>query len=137
MDRRNFLSTAGIAAVGAVCAYCLDGCTPKDNSITGPSNVDFTLDLSTPTYSGLLKAGGWTVNAGVLVANTGSGYIALSAACTHQGTQLVYDAPNKRLYCNSHGSTFSTSGAVTNGPASSALTTYKVTLNGTSLHVTS
>jgi cytochrome b6-f complex iron-sulfur subunit len=137
MDRRRFLSTAGVAALGTVCAYCLGGCTPKDNSITGPSNVDFTLDMGTSAYSGLLNAGGWVVNAGVLVANTGSGYIALSATCTHQGAQLTYQAANKQLYCSQHGSTFSTTGAVTRGPASSSLTQYKVTVNGNSLHVVS
>jgi cytochrome b6-f complex iron-sulfur subunit len=137
MDRRDFLSSAGIGAVTVLCSYCLGGCKVNDNTITGPTNVDFTLDLSTSAYSTLLGTGGWLVHDGVLVAKTPSGYIAVSASCTHQGTQLVYDAPNNRLFCNAHGSTFAVNGAVTRGPASQALSTYKVTLNGSSLHVTS
>jgi cytochrome b6-f complex iron-sulfur subunit len=117
------------------CASCLQGCTAQDSGPTGPSNVDFTLDLTSASYSGLAAAGGSAVVNGVIVANTPSGYIAVSAACTHQGTTIQYDRANNRFSCPAHGSLFSTSGAVLRGPAAKALTLYNATLNLSSLHV--
>jgi len=137
MDRKEFLAALGVGAVAVVCSSCLTGCKTQDQGPTGPSNVDFTLDLTNPAYSGLATVGGSAVVSGVIVAHTPSGYVALSAACTHQGTTINYDKNSNNFPCPAHGSIFSTSGSVLRGPASRALTTYSVTVNGNSLRVTS
>jgi cytochrome b6-f complex iron-sulfur subunit len=135
MDRKEFLVALGLGTVAAVCTSCLTGCSPQDNGPTAPSNVDFTLDLANPAYSGLVTAGGSYVGNGVIVAHTTSGYVALSAACTHQGTTIQYDKNNNDFSCPSHGSLFSTSGVVMRGPAGRPLTAYNVSLNGNALRV--
>ena len=136
MDRREFLSTAGIGAVAAACAYCLGGCKPQDNPISAPTNVDFTLDLTNSAYAGLRTNGGYIYNDGVIVARTVNGtYVAVSQACTHQGNTVVYDPASNSFYCPAHGSLFTTSGAVIRGPAGGPLMSYKTTLNGNQVRV--
>jgi len=135
MDRKEFLSAIGLGAAAIACSYCFDACNVNDPGITGPTNVDFTLDLTAPSNGALKSTGGYIYNSGVIVANAGSAYIAVSAACTHQGNSVVYDETSHGFYCPAHGSRFSQSGAVTNGPAASPLTSYKTTLTGTQLRV--
>ncbi len=135
MERREFLSFVGIGAAAAACNYCLSGCTVKDTGITAPANVDFTLDLTNGAYSALKNVGGYVYNSGVIVANSSSGYIAVSSACTHQGNTIIFDGTNNLFYCPAHGSRFTTTGAVINGPATSALGRYNTTLTGNSLRV--
>jgi len=129
MDRKEFLSALGMGTMAAVCAYCLDGCKQPDNPVSAPTNVDFTLDPANPAY---------VYNGGVIVARTVAGIcVAVSQACTHQGTTVVCDASGNQFYCPSHGSTFATTGAVTRGPAGSPLVAYKTTLTGNSHRVSS
>ncbi len=135
MDRKEFLSRFGVGAAVAVCGYCIAGCKNPD-AITGPTNVNFTLDLSQSANSALNHNGGYVYNGGVIVARTVNGtYVAVSQACTHQGTTVYYDATNNRFSCPAHGSNFATDGSVINGPASSPLTRYNTQLNGTLLKV--
>ncbi|MFY0654391.1 MAG: Rieske (2Fe-2S) protein [Cyclobacteriaceae bacterium] len=51
-------------------------------------------------------------------------YKALLMKCTHQGTEL--QVFGDRLQCPAHGSEFTRSGSVQNGPADSALRSFKV-----------
>jgi cytochrome b6-f complex iron-sulfur subunit len=118
-------------------ASCFSACKKDDgDGKKNTSPVDFTLDLNASSNAALKNNGGYVVTNSVIVARTSSGnYIAVQAACTHQGTTLQYDNSNNRFHCPNHGSNFSTSGAVINGPASSSLTQYNTELNGTSLRV--
>jgi cytochrome b6-f complex iron-sulfur subunit len=136
MDRKEFLSTLGLGAAALACSYCLNGCKPLDNPITAPTNVDFTLDLTSPANAALNTNGGYLYQGGVIVARTASGtYVALSQTCTHAGSTVQYVEGSNRFYCPSHGSNFGTDGSVVNGPASSPLARYITTLTGTSLRV--
>ena len=74
-------------------------------------------------------------NAGVIVAPAQTGYVAVSSACTHQGSTVVFDSSANSFFCPAHGSRFSLTGGVINGPAASPLGSYKTTLTGTSLRV--
>lgn len=135
MERREFLTFLGLGAAAAACASCLQGCTVKDPGITSPSGIDFTLDLSTTTNAGLKTLGGYLYNSGVIVAHSPAGYIAVSAACTHQGNTIYYDLTSNSFICPAHGSRFATDGSVLNGPASNPLGRYNVSLSGNSLRV--
>ncbi len=135
MDRKEFLSLAGAGAAAALCSACLGGCKNPD-AITGPTNVNFTLDLSQPANSALTHNGGYVYNAGVIVARTTNGaYVAVSQTCTHAGSTIVYDSSANRFFCPAHGSAFATDGSVINGPASDPLTRYNTQLNGNLLKV--
>jgi cytochrome b6-f complex iron-sulfur subunit len=135
MDRKEFLTAMGIGAVAVVSTYCLGGCKANEPGITGPANVDFTLDLTAAANSALKSFGGYVYNSGVIVAHTPSGYVAVSLQCTHQGNTVYYDGNSNDFICPAHGSKFNTSGGVINGPASSPLTRYNTSLNGDSLRV--
>ena len=137
MERKEFLSVLGFGAAAFACSYCFGGCTNPNAgpNITAPTNVDFTLDLTNPSYAGLKSIGGSIYNAGVIIAHAQSGYFAVSYACTHQGTTVVFDASNNSFFCPAHGSRFSLNGGVINGPAGSPLGSYKTSLTGNSLRV--
>jgi cytochrome b6-f complex iron-sulfur subunit len=144
MDRKEFLSLLGLSVGGAVVVSCLHSCT-KDSSVTpggsggntgGSTKVDFTLDLADQSNAALNTNGGFLVKNDVIVAKTTSGvFIAVAAACPHQGTTITYQGNNQQFRCPNHGSTFSETGSVTMGPASSALKQYKTELTGTKLRV--
>lgn len=136
MDRKEFLSQVGIGAAALLVPACLgglSGCSSTPTVPAAPTNVDFTLDVST---GALATKGGYLATKGLVVAYTNAGtYIAVSAACTHEGTTVQFVGSSNNFRCATHGSTFNTAGQVTLGPASRALATYNTTLNGTSLRV--
>ena len=141
MDRKEFLSLLGLTVGGGVAISCLGGCS-KEAGVTpggstgGGGGLDFTLDLNATENAALNNNGGFLVKNGVIVARTTGGvFIAVAAACTHQGTIIQYQGNNSRFFCPNHGSTFSESGSVLNGPASSDLKQYKTELNGKNLRV--
>jgi cytochrome b6-f complex iron-sulfur subunit len=136
LDRKQFLITLGAGAAAIACGSCLTGCNTQDMIANPPQNVDFTLDLSSPTYSALAQPGGSVHVSGLVVAHTTTGtYVALSQVCTHQGGTVEFDSSHNRFQCPVHGSIFALDGTVVQGPASSPLAKYQTSLSGTSLHV--
>jgi len=135
MERREFLSFVALGATAAACTYCLSGCTVPDPGITGPTGIDFTLDLTSAANNGLRAVGGYLYNDGIIVAHAPGGYVAVSQACTHQGATISYDLASNSFICPAHGSRFGLDGSVLNGPAASKLSTYNAVLNGNNLHI--
>ncbi len=134
MDRKEFLSLLGLSVGGMVVASCLGGCS--QDSVAPRSDVDFTLDLTDSANAALQNNGGFVVRQGVIVARTVNGeFIAVSAACTHQGTTVQYQVNNNRFFCPNHGSNFSESGAVINGPANRPLQRFSTELMGDLLRI--
>lgn len=132
MDRKEFLSQVGFGALLALAPACISGLSSckKTETVT---KIDFSIDVSTGT---LATNGGYLITNGVIVARTNAGsYIAVSAACTHEGASVNYNSGGNNFVCPRHGATFNSSGAVTQGPASTSLTKYNTSLSGTSLHV--
>lgn len=140
MDRKEFLSQMGMTSAAIFMGACMAGCSKDDSNGSGPTppptNIDFTLNLSDPANAALNNAGGFVYKNNIIVAKTVAGsFIAVSQVCTHEGTTIVFQGNNNRFYCPNHGATFSTGGAVTNGPANKALTSYNTQLTGTTLRV--
>ena len=139
MDRKEFLSLLGYSAASLSMMACLGGCTKNSDvssNTTGPSGIDFTLDLSQTANAALNTNGGYVYKNGVIVARTKAGqYIAVQQICTHESNSVVYQASYSRFYCDRHGATFAETGAVTGGPAPRALTQYNTSLTGTVLRV--
>ena len=130
MNRKEFLSLVGIGTTGAFVASCLSACKKENN------NIDFTLDLSSSANAALTTNGGYLISQGVIVAKTNAGdYIAVSAACTHEGVNVQFQLANNRFHCPAHGANFTTTGTVQNGPANSPLTQYNTSLSGNTLRV--
>ena len=99
-------------------------------------SVDFTLDLNDAANATLKTPGGYLVTQGVIVAFTKSSqYIAVAAACTHEGRTVNYNANNNNFVCPAHGATFSSTGGATGGPANGDLQKMNTSLSGTSLRI--
>jgi cytochrome b6-f complex iron-sulfur subunit len=142
MDRKDFISTLGFS-VAAVCTGCLAACSKSGSaaSSTGggapPASVNFSINLNNQ----LLNVGDQMVNGGVILAriaagNNDSDFTAVQVACTHQGTSINYVVAQNQFVCPLHGSIFSTSGSVVQGPAASSLKKYNITITGSTLTVT-
>ena len=147
MQRKEFINALGLSTATLLLATCFGGCSKpgvSNNGNTTPpppppppsSNLDFVLDLNQTENANLGMNGGFVYKNGVIIARTTTGsYIAVSMACTHQGTAVVYDGSNNRFFCNNHGSSFSNTGVVNNGPAAINLKQYNTTLTGSMLRV--
>jgi cytochrome b6-f complex iron-sulfur subunit len=136
MTRNEFLSQVGVGAAALLMPACfgtLTSCSPASSVPAAPTNVDFTLDVST---GALAVKGGYLLSNGIIVAHTLSGtYIAVSAACTHEGQTIQYIGSSNDFYCPRHGAMFNSVGQVTRGPAGAPLSQYKTSLTGTSLRI--
>ena len=137
MTRKEFFQRAGYGAALLLVPACIGGlassCSKEGSTTPAPTNVDFNLDVSTGV---LANNGGFLTTNGIVVARTNSGtFIAVSASCTHQGTNVNYNAAGNKFICPNHGAQFSSTGVVTQGPAASNLASYHTTLTGTTLRV--
>ncbi|GGC04734.1 QcrA and Rieske domain-containing protein [Dyadobacter sediminis] len=157
MKRGEFLKSLGLSTSALMAFYCL-GTTmtacgsstdpqlePEPGSGTGLSGtttgnaVNFTVDLTHTSYSSLKTAGNYKIIGDVLVAfSNASSYAALSKICTHQGAEVQYRKDQNDIYCPSHTSEFTLTGAVKKDPATTPLKAYKTTLSadGNTLTVT-
>ncbi len=136
MNRNEFLLQIGTGAAALLVPACLStlsGCSDSGSVPAAPTNVDFTIDIS----SGALSSnGGFLVKDRIIVARTTSGgFLAVSAACTHQGTTIQYIGSSNSFLCPNHGATYNAAGQVTSGPAPRSLTQYNTALTGTLLRV--
>ena len=134
MDRKEFLSALGLGSTALIAISCLQACS-KTDAASG-AGVDFTLDLTNGAYAALSNAGGYVTVQGVVVAKTTNNtYLAVSAACPHEGVNVEYQGNQNQFFCPAHGSYFSSTGARTAGPTPRGLTQYKTALTGNSLRV--
>lgn len=126
MTRKDFFSKVGFGAAVVLISACIGGlassCEKDGTPTIAPTNVVFTLDTSSGT---LASNGGFLVHSGIVVARTNSGgFLAVSASCTHQGTNVNYSARDNKFICPNHGAQFNSTGIVIQGPASSNLHQY-------------
>lgn len=147
MKRGEFLRSLGLSTSTLMAFYCLgttmtacgsdgDDPDPKPGGGTGltgtatGNNINFTVDLTNASYSSLKTAGEYKIVGDVLVAfTTGNAYVALTKICTHEGNPVQYRKSSNDVYCPSHNSEFTTTGAVQQGPAALPLKSYKATLS--------
>ncbi|MGC4038418.1 MAG: Rieske (2Fe-2S) protein [Chitinophagaceae bacterium] len=134
MERKEFFT----ALAGSAAAICIGGLAACSKSaITSNGNVSpFSVDLG----ASLLNVGDVMVHGDVVIIRTATGdtassFVALSNICTHQGCTVEYNATRGDMECPCHGAKYSTEGAVTQGPASSPLKKYTVSVNGNSLTI--
>ncbi len=131
MTRKEFIAQVGGGSAALFFVVCAASC--KKKSATPTPAVNFTVDIST---GALATNGGSLVQSGVLVARTLSGsFIAVAAACTHQGTTINFVSGSTSFSCPNHGAKFDSGGNVTMGPATTALKKYTTSLSGNTLTV--
>ena len=145
MEREEFLSKLGIGAL-AVCMGCsMVACSKSgdanpstgNNTNTPPAGTTFSVDLS----SSLTAVGDSKVSNGIILVRIAAGsavssFTAVQGACTHEGTAINYNNSQGLFICPLHGSEFSKSGALIQGPATTSLKQYAVAIAGSTLTVT-
>jgi cytochrome b6-f complex iron-sulfur subunit len=110
---------------------------PNPNPGPGAGGSKITLDLNLAENTALNTTGGTKIVQTLIVANIGGGaFVALSSICTHNGCTVDYNTGVSRFVCPCHGSSFSTTGSVVNGPAASPLASYAVSKAGNVLTIT-
>ena len=143
MNRKEFFSKAIIGgSLIFLAPAILNSCSksedpaPSSGGNTSGGTSGTTIDLTSTDYAALKNVGGYAYSGDIIIVRTGtSTYIALTKICTHQSCTVAYNSTSANIECPCHGSKFSTSGAVIQGPAPSSLKTYTVTLSGTTLKI--
>jgi cytochrome b6-f complex iron-sulfur subunit len=153
-SRRQFCAhacqAASLVAVGALLPACGGGddngnptspTVPVEGNALAVLNGSVSGRIVTVTASGALATAGGAAliqsSLGSFLAfrNSQTSVSVLTATCTHEGCTV--DHFNGQLYvCPCHGSKYTTGGAVANGPANRALTTFPATLSGDTLTFT-
>jgi cytochrome b6-f complex iron-sulfur subunit len=148
MNRRDLIQRVLLGGtVLVLIPSVLESCTKMDNSNpettpgitpgTGSTGSKIDMDLSLPDNSSLSATGSSKIVQNILIINTGGGkFSALSSICTHQGCTVGYNSGSGNVECPCHGSVFSTSGSVVNGPAATSLRAYSTSLIGNILTIT-
>jgi cytochrome b6-f complex iron-sulfur subunit len=140
-SRRELLRGLGAAAVGGL---LLSGCPqsgPLPTARTTTCGSQLCIDITDPANTDLATTGGALLvdtsrDTIMVIRNTETDVIAISAVCTHAGCVMGYIPNQHVLDCGCHGSQFSEDGSVIQGPARRALKVYPATLSGTTITLT-
>lgn len=161
INRGEFIKGLGMSAKALMAFYCIGAITacekseetvvkpvvttppvttppvttpPANTGVTGTATgatISFSLDFAHKDFSKLLTVGEFVIVGDVLVANANGNYIALSKACTHQGTTVDFRSKEGDIRCSNHDSLFKIDGTVKQGPAAKSLTAYKTSFDAT------
>ncbi len=132
-SRRTLLKGIGVAAVASL----LPGCMQQGSNVPGASTTtcgsDICIDLSQAANAPLAQVGGALIvdtstDTIMVIRTSDTAVVALSAICTHAGCTCNFESSSNELVCPCHGSVFSETGAVVNGPARRALKVYSASL---------
>lgn len=139
INRRNFLCGALLTALGTSTAGI-----ESAGAVTGVKKLsDGSIEVTPAQVKALAKVGGVVILGDVngapaaLVRSSAKRYLALDLRCTHAGVTVKPEGSG--FYCapmqGGHGSAFTRTGAVSQGPAESPLSKLTVTTKGKKLIV--
>ncbi len=140
MDRRSFMKWAGVSTIAASLPVALSACVQSgsdssqqtnDSQVSSPKPARSDGFIDVGSIDNLSESGSFRYqtdngNAILVVQQTGAAATvqAFSSLCTHRGCNVGWQVNDKDISCACHGSRFSASGDVTQGPAESALAAY-------------
>lgn len=143
MNRKDFLKTCGFACLGGSAMVTLiQGCTITKTISGNIKNGDLMVAISDfesvsddkITFKKYVIINNDVLKFPICVYRIEENkYNALWLECTHQGNEV--QVFGDKLQCPAHGSEFSNSGLVTNGPADRNLRTFPVTIEGNYLKI--
>ncbi len=150
VSRRQVLRGAGAAGAAVAGAGALAACGSSQPAATatsaagsaaskaasGASSASKAASAGTTVPKSSVSVGGGAIVGEIVVTEPTAGqYKAFSAICTHEGC-VVSQVQNNQILCACHRSVFdAATGAVTSGPARSALAAKTVTASGDNLVV--
>jgi Rieske Fe-S protein len=143
MKRDEFLTTL-TGSFSAVCLACMTSACSEDEmgapkaatTPAGPVSSSATINLETElkAVNNFIAKNGFIVIR-TATGNTAASFVAFSSVCPHAGATVEYKESSSSFLCAAHGSTFSSSGALTQGPAAVGLTKFEVEITGLTLRV--
>jgi len=146
-SRRAFLSRTLLGFAAAGIAWIVQACggSTAPPAPKGPRTIG--IDLTESRFAPLGSVGGTVTldasaldglpdNGIFLTRQSETSILCLDRTCTHQFCQVGSFGAGGIALCPCHGSRYSTTGAVVNGPARTALTRYDASLDGTTLTIT-
>ncbi len=137
LSRRQLFRTAtGVAVLGRLAPGCARR-VPAAREIALPCPSDLRLSISPQAAPELSRPGGAVLVRVViggaqrllLVANAGSGFVAVDGRCTHESCPLTWVQEDREAECPCHGSRFASDGTVLNAPAVAPLGSYAASLD--------
>ena len=143
MDRKEFIRQCSYACLGLVTAsVVLPECTPvkyvqvkNENNVLRVAQSEFIERKNEKEHIRsylIVKAAGMDYPI-VLYRGASGNYTALLMRCTHQGSEL--NVHGSMLSCPAHGSEFDSRGDVLQGPAESPLTSYRVSVESSTIMI--
>lgn len=140
MNRRDYLQKILMGgSVLFLAPSVLQSCSKEDDGDPGveikPGNT-LEIDLTLAENAALNNPGGTRFTQGIMIANAGTFFFAVSSTCTHEGCTVGYNATAGKVQCPCHGSEYSTNGNVLTGPATRALQSFTVVKTGNILKIT-
>lgn len=142
MKRNEFLTTL-TGSFSTVCVACMvSACSKDENGAPAPvntpptSNSGLTINLETE----LRAVNNFVAKNGFIAIRTASGntaasFVAFSSVCPHAGATVEYREGSSSFLCAAHGSTFSSSGDLVQGPATRGLAKLNLEVSGTTLRI--
>src|SRR5260370_22465361 len=136
LSRRQLFRTAtGVAVLGRLAPGCARR-VPAAREIALPCPSDLRLLISPQAAPELSRPGGAVLVRVViggaqrllLVANAGSGFVAVDGRCTHESCPLTWVQEDRQAESPCHGSPFASDGTVLNPPAVVPLGSYASSL---------
>ncbi len=156
LERREFFITLtrrlSLLAFPGLLASFLESCSSNNNPVSASSGTSSLTTINGSYQNGTVSI---PVSSSSPLAASGSaaqikssnGYLlvdrqsnntfnAMSAICTHQGCLIgLFDSSKNQFVCGCHGSRFSATGSVVQGPAGSPLPTYKTNFANNQLNI--
>lgn len=140
MKRKDFIKTCGFAIIGApLAASLLQSCTSYHYATFINEDKKFVVPLSEFTIPDKDKTRSFVIldtarfSFPICIFKTGNSYTASLMKCTHKGCEINVGAG---MYdCPCHGSEFSKTGKVIEGPANRPLKTFKTTTDKKNIYV--
>ena len=143
MDRKGFIKSCGMACLGGIGATTLLQSCTGSKILSGQINDsdliiatdDFIIkNIKEVKYKSYVVVQNDLLKFPICVYRLGENdYKALYMECSHQGAELQVFC--SKLQCPAHGSEFTNSGAVSNGPADKSLRTFPVTVTNNQLKI--
>ncbi len=126
MKRKEFINLVGLGAGTVVLGSCLGACGKGSTATPSPNPGTLMLTIAGISTNTDIVNKGWTIQSGIIVAKNGANYLALSSACTHQGSNVTFNGTDFpcALQTPGHGSVFNLDGTVKTGPAVTGLKKY-------------
>ncbi|MCC5597810.1 ubiquinol-cytochrome c reductase iron-sulfur subunit [Nostoc favosum] len=133
MKRRDFMNWVGLGGIASSLPVAIAACSSQTTPVSRDwQTVGTSAELD---KTGQLLAKNSPAGPVLVVGTSNANLTAVNPTCTHAGCTVAWKAETKKFVCPCHDSEFGIDGKVQKGPATEALKTYAVKIEGNSVIV--